>query len=218
MNYAVRITRTYEQLQEIVVKMVNACKNVVCYEHPADNEVKRTHCHFLLVECNVSTDTLKNWIKKQCGDVDKTDWSFKSARQTLEEMTTYMTYMSKGRYDPRFNNLVAPDVIEELKGKWVNPEDVKLKLKEGKLVRDIDDTKSVVSKRRILEDIIAEVGDSPTCARDVLAGIRKVLTKNNCVIGQYKVLDYYDSYMMYSQKDAWLDSLASRIEKRDSRP
>lgn len=216
MNYAVRISRAYEQIQEVVVRIEGVCKNLVVYQHDADEEVSRTHCHMLLVSCEVSTDTLKNWFKKQLGDVNKTDWSFKAAATELDKMTGFMTYCSKGHITPRFNNLVDGAAVAELTAAWVDPGTQKVKLKDGKLVREVDDAK-VVSKREILELIIAEVGDTPRSTKDVLSGIRTVLMKNKCVIGQYKVLDYYDSYMMYNQKEAWLDILASRIDKRDSR-
>lgn len=216
MNYAVRITREYEAFNTMsAVKLVNACDKLVIVEHPADEQVKRTHCHLLLVGCKVSTDTLKNWFKKVFGIVEKSDWSFKSADTNAEGLTSYMTYCLKGKYHPKFNNLYEPDVIEELKRRWVDPAQARLKLQDGKLVKEVDEAKSI-SKRQIVEEIVAEVGDSPSNPRVVLSGIRKVLIRNKCVVGMWKVMDYYDSYLMYAQKDQWLDMIASKIEKRNS--
>lgn len=214
MNYAVRITRPYDALQEVVVKFVNACKNVVVYEHEEDAKVARTHCHLLLVGCPVSTDTLKNWIKKRLGDVNKSDWSFKAAPLELQENLGFITYASKGKHEPKFNNLVSPDCLAELTAKWVDPAERRIKYQDGKLVKEVDDAKPV-TKQALLQLMIAEIGDTPAGVKDVLRGIRKVLIAQNCVIGQYKVLDYYDAYMMYARKEDWLHVLAARIERRD---
>lgn len=216
MNYAVRITRAFESFNDMAaVKLANACDKLVIVEHPADDQVKRTHCHMLLIGCKVSTDTLKNWFKKVFGNVDKSDWSFKTADSNAEGLTQYMVYCLKGKYDPRFNNLFESSIIDELKSKWIDPAQARLKLQEGKLVKEIDESKSI-SKRQIVEEIVAEVGDSPSNPRVVLSGIRKVLIRNKCVVGMWKVMDYYDSYLMYAQKEQWLDMLASKIEKRNS--
>lgn len=112
MDYAVRITRTYDELGDSVKSIAQKCKQVIVYQH----EGSRLHCHLLLVECKVSTDTLKNYFKKTLGVVDKSDWSFKVCNEFTNK---YITYMSKGKYKPSFVKGFEENFIEERQKEWV---------------------------------------------------------------------------------------------------
>lgn len=209
------MTFDYESIKEVIEKLKDHSSAIVVYEHVADNEVSRTHIHGLVVDCKVSTDTIKNWIRKIKGAVDKNDWSFKTAAKSAEEQHGYIVYMTKGVLEPKFSYGYELDVLLDAKQKWVDPSLPRVKAKDGKLIKDVDESKGI-SKRKILEAIIAEIGEMECDTRTILAAIRKVLIRHNCVIGQYKVIDYYDSYMMYANKDRWINTIASRIDKRDS--
>lgn len=108
-----RVSFPYANLVEMVKKLPEVCDKVVVYQHDAS----RTHVHMLLRECKVSTDTLKNWIKKALNvSVKKTDWSFKSA----DKDDKYITYMSKGTLDPVFAHGYDSLGLAALRNKWVN--------------------------------------------------------------------------------------------------
>lgn len=215
MSLAIRLTYAYDTIKEVIEKLKDHCSAIAVYEHQADEEVSRTHIHALVVDCKVSTDTIKNWVRKVIGAVDKNDWSFKTAAKNTEEQYGFIVYMTKGVLEPVYSSGYDTALLDQAKSKWVDPKAISVKAKDGKLVKDIDES-NTVSKRKILEAIIAEVGDTEYDTRTILAGIRKVLIRYNCVIGQYKVIDYYDAYMMYAQKDKWIDTVAFRIDKRDS--
>lgn len=211
-SYAIRLTFPYTEVQAIIEQFAKSSEGIVVYEHAADAEVSRTHVHMLILRCTVSTDTLKNYIKRVKGRVDKNDWSFKTADSDTEK---YITYMSKGVLDPVYVYDITTEYIDECKRKWIDPTVSRVKLANGKLVKEVDDS-SNVSKRQLVEEMVATIGDSESCTRIILDGIRKVLIQHRIVVGMYKVMDYYDAYMMYSQKDRWIDMIACKIEKRNS--
>lgn len=212
MNYAIRVTVEYSKIMTAIDKMVLQSEKTVVYQHDADDEVSRTHVHLLLVNCKVSTDTLKNWIKKDIGQVNKSDWSFKSADTGYHK---FITYMSKGTLVPVKVEGFELEEINRLKGEWIEPRSVKAV--NGKLVKEVDDAANI-SKRKLLEEMVAVIGDGVNDTRVVINGIRKVLVQHNIVIGLYKVMDYYDSYMMYANKETWLDNLAYKLDSRIYRP
>lgn len=211
-DLAIRLTFCYTEVQEIIEQFSNNSEGCVVYEHEKDDEVSRTHVHMYLHKCKVSTDTLKNYIRRKKGQVEKTDWSFKTAES---DPTKYITYMSKGVLTPVYFHGYLEAYIDECKRRWVDPTVSKVKLSNGKLVKEIDDS-SNISKRQLVEEMVANIGDSECDTRVILDGIRKVLIQHRIVVGMYKVMDYYDSYIMYSQKQKWIEMIASKIDKRNS--
>lgn len=216
MDYAIRLTFEYDSIKDVIERIASSVESIVVYQHDKDDTVSRTHIHMLVVGCKHSTDTLKNWIKKHIGAVEKTDWSFKAAKKEESERLRYIAYMSKGRLDPLLVRGFTEEFIEKCKSSWVDPKEVRVNLKNGKLVKEIDEAANV-SKRQLVEEMVAVIGSDYPSTRAILIGIRKVLIQHRCVVGMYKVMDYYDAYMMYAHKELWLDMLAERIEKRNMR-
>ena len=111
-DYVVRITRTYDELRDVIAKIGTKCQKIVAYEHTGS----RVHCHLLLVECKVSTDTLKNYVKEKLGVVDKSDWSFKKCTEFYDK---YITYMSKGTLQWKYQEGFEEEFLEKKKSEWV---------------------------------------------------------------------------------------------------
>lgn len=209
-SYAIRLTFCYTEVQEVIEQFGNASEGIVVYEHEKDEEVSNTHIHMLLNKCTVSTDTLKNYVRRKKGVVDKTLWSFKTADSDVDK---YVTYMSKGVLSPVYVKGYDAEYIASRKQAWTAPQ-TKVKLLNGKLVKEVDDS-SNISKRQLVEEMVASIGTDECDTRIIIDGIRKVLVQHRIVVGMYKVMDYYDSYMMYGQKERWVNMVASRIEKRN---
>ena len=124
--------------------------------------------------------------------------------------------MSKGVLDAVYLVGYTEEYIKECRLKWVIPRvDVKYNKDTGKYTKEIDDSANI-SKRKLVEEMVAHIGDSECDTRVILDGIRKVLIQHRIVVGMYKVMDYYDSYLMYSQKTRWIEMIASKIDKRNS--
>lgn len=205
MSYAIRISRSYDDVFAWVDNI--EADKVVVYEHEADDEVKRTHIHMLLVGSKLKPDGMKARYKKLIGDIDKTDWSFKSCGANPEG---FVTYMSKGALAPKLAKGMTAERIMELTGEWKEPErKTTVTLQDGKFVRNVD-TVPKKTKSQMLEQMRSRLSDTSS-TRERLLAIRKVLMENNEVIGQHKMKDYYDSLMMYYYKEDWLCAMEKKI-------
>lgn len=107
MNYAVRITRTYADVQQWVGRVAMVSEKVVVYEH--SENVSRIHIHAHIWGCAATDDTLKNWLSEALNvKVKKYDIAFKTQykpRGTTQSKPIddgNISYMSKGKYDPLY--------------------------------------------------------------------------------------------------------------------
>lgn len=203
-DLAVRVTRKYDDVFDWVDSIKSS--KICIYEHEADTEVSRTHIHMLIMGCELKPDSLKARYKKLYGNIDAKDWSFKTAKD--EE---FITYMSKGKLVPKLTKGYTVAEIQSYTEKWVEPKTM-LKLEDGKFVRDINEP-GQKTKIQLLEQMRSRLCGTDS-TRDILKAIRKVLIENKVVIGQYKMLDYYDSLMMYEKKDDWLCAMERKINSR----
>lgn len=116
-TYAIRITASYDDLKGYVEKMAEVSDKLVVYEH---TDVSRIHIHAYVENVTVSSDTLKNWVKKCLGVTafPKSDWSFVTQLQGEEVKPSFITYMSKGVLRPRFIKGISAEDIEQYRLKW----------------------------------------------------------------------------------------------------
>lgn len=210
-NYFIRITTPYTN--EEWLRTIPATK-VICYQHEADEEVSRTHWHILVWNCEWTTPGLKKKLISILGQkVPKTEWSFKTAT----DEGGCITYMSKGHLDPYYMNNFAytAEYLNERKSMWIDPKPKKvMTLVDGKLVaQDKDETRPTISKRNLLEQVTAELPANCSDVRTILIAIRKVLIRNNQVLGFYKVKDFYECYVMYHDKETFLEKLMNNISR-----
>lgn len=204
--YAIRITRSYDEIKDWV-NALEADKMIV-YEHSADHAVTRTHIHMLLVNSKLKPDAMKARYKKLYNTIDKADWSFKSADADYEK---YITYMSKGKLQPLVNKGI--ENVDDLMSQWKDPRTQNLKLIQGRLVRDVNKTPKK-TRRELVELMISRMDDGMTIEKQ-FGVIRKVLIEHNEVIGQYKAIEYYDACMMYGDGESWIASCVRKINSRD---
>lgn len=126
-NYAVRLTDSYESLRQVVSAWSLKADKLVCYEHPEPNNV---HVHMLLVGVRETPDNLKKILWKTHSHVKgagklSIKTTFKSPEGVVteidvESMVKYITYMSKGKYEPGFVTGYDSAFIQDCKSKWVN--------------------------------------------------------------------------------------------------
>ena len=126
-NYAVRLRAPYADLATTVADWAMLAEKLLCYEHPEENN---QHCHFLLVGVRVTVETLKGHYRRHglelrgAGQVSfKT--TFKNRTGVVlaiddETIPKYITYMSKGKYDPSYNKGYEPEFIEQCKSAWID--------------------------------------------------------------------------------------------------
>lgn len=200
---AIRITQTYAELKPMFERVLEVSDKVIVYEH---HDAARVHVHGLLVGCRVSTDTLKNWVKRALGvnAYPKTDWTFKTAQDN-----NLITYMSKGILDPILVRGFSEEEVNDYRSKWVQKEKpavtekVQFKLKiENPAQQKIRQNEMMdMVKRRCVEKGLSKPSD-------VLREIREVVyVEYKTVVGRYKIRDFYDYVMSDLSPDRWLAAM-----------
>lgn len=124
MEHVCRITRSYAELIRVFSNWTEVSDQVLVYEHPAGisrrtNKTQKEHCHVLIQGCTIGDEALKKRIKNIIQLSGNGDWSWSKANYEGKEK--YITYMSKGQYQPKYNKGYDPGELEELRGKWVEP-------------------------------------------------------------------------------------------------
>jgi len=115
-----RITRPYSDLSGAFRSLVCLCSSMLIYEHEADEEINRTHIHFVAThEC--TTKTLKNTLQANLPlgynklDGNK-DWSMPENNWDKDHKS--ITYMTKGKLEPKYNQGFTEDEIRLAKEAW----------------------------------------------------------------------------------------------------
>jgi len=100
---------------------------MVVYEHPDEGNI---HCHILLKGVYCTKQTLIDDLKghgvglKGAGQLSfKT--TFKTPDKVILEITDetclkFITYMSKGKYEPKYFTVLTPQEIQSCKDAWIN--------------------------------------------------------------------------------------------------
>lgn len=205
-SFVFRISTAYDDVK--LDELFELCERVIIYQHSADDSVKRTHIHGLVFGCTRKEDTVRNKFFK-----GKYEYSLKSKVDDK-----FITYMSKGKIDPVYNKGFDPELVRLRKSEW---QDHRI----TSTVDVSDKTSNKKTKKELLR-IMLETYDKQWADVDkkssmrymsldsVLRHIRKVLIENNEVIGMYKVMDYYDSFMMFGNEEGWIEMVASKINSR----
>lgn len=130
MNIAFRVSEPAAKLSGFYDQVKTVSTQLVVYEHRAS----QVHIHGLIIDCKVSTDTLKNWIRKCLGIkvYDKSKWSFKTEYEGKPVDYNFITYMSKGSLIPHYTTLTLSE-IEKYKNAWIEPTKFHSKEKEDKI-------------------------------------------------------------------------------------
>lgn len=125
MNYAVRITASYDAYKKILSLWSLKVGKLVVYEHIGD-KTEKTHIHLLIMDSSVDAERLKQIAKANGSDVSgNAGWSFKTKHKhhgPLTEATQgrYITYMTKGIHEPKYFSGVTAEYLEERKAAWIN--------------------------------------------------------------------------------------------------
>ncbi len=217
-NWFVRIHRTYEELEPWVQNLAGKCSKLVVFEHEADEEVNRLHCHIMIVGYKTSDETMKVQVTKALGYRPPAgDWAWDPDLRSEEET---ITYMSKKDLQAKFVKGVSEDFIAECSAKYL-PRDEYGKRK-GKTQYKVIAEKPEASRKRqndlldemvkrlknyrkyeiqeypIVSTMAAEVAEAEFKwnATQVLDVIMSVLNEERVIAGRYKIRDYYDTLMM----------------------
>ena len=130
-SFAVRITRPYSDLSGMFHVWSLQCEKLLVYQHTG-SQTELVHCHALIVNLRVTKERLKQLSVVPGRPLNgNQDWSFKTAKETTDK---YVTYMSKGQYDPLYVMGFELDYLNRMKAEW--KERSKLPHKNAKLHQD----------------------------------------------------------------------------------
>lgn len=120
-NFAVRITLPFSDVSGAVRSWAMKADKLLCYEH---TDTDTLHCHLLMLNTSVDAEALKVIAKKVGVDGKGNQfWSFKTkSKRTgpVSELTAgrYITYMSKGRFDPKYVKDFDQEYLLDMKAAW----------------------------------------------------------------------------------------------------
>ena len=128
-NLAVRIRCPYETLRTTMGDWGLVSKHVVAYEHPED--LTNIHCHLLLTNVYVTNQNLKDtmWAHgvpcKGSGQISfKTTFKCPTTKKVMditdETWPKYISYMSKGKHEPKYAQGFSDETIQSYRALWVN--------------------------------------------------------------------------------------------------
>lgn len=223
-NYSVRLTWDYETLAPVFDKMDATV--IAVYEHPADKEVSRTHCHAFIWELKNPTDTVKNWIRSATGENKpaRTDWMFSTTwkdkhtgiRHPVANDGKLITYMHKGRYDCKYYKGIDLTQLKAYESEWVDRTKSTLSVKNGKFVKKLPEEGGKALTRWEMLDKIREIYNPDKHTEDdTLDLIRNEFERNRQVVGMYKILDFYDALMFYENKNQIYGQIKNVLAKRN---
>lgn len=155
-NYAVRITRPYEECAAYVAKISLLCEKVLVYEH-VGTATEKVHVHLMIVGARCDKKTIKDNAAKGTPLArlkGNGDWSWKSTDSKygpVEDSPKYISYMSKGKHDPKYNKGYTQEELDDAKSKWVEPTN---KSKDEKLYIEFEE---VLRGQTINPDKVTEV-------------------------------------------------------------
>lgn len=228
MNYAPLVRLPYNDVSGVIKVWADACESLALYEHEADETVKTTHVHMIMLGCKYKTaEPLKRLFYKMNPGMDTSEgnglWSWTNKEFPVPGIE-FITYMSKGHLRPKYVKNISEDKLEELRGKWSEPtprlpsqtfldkssdkpkhtkHTLMLKVVNLILAKHNDATEE--RRKAILQDL-----DD----REWVLAIRKVALEEKLMLGKYKFLDLYDSCVMYYQKEKFVSEILTMIEKR----
>lgn len=122
----------------LIKEFTDASERAAWYFHPNGEKGKGPHYHGLLVNYSKSDDTARLRIKKVLGlngrtqeyaVSDKLSKKYGGGKMNMMLTPTYITYMSKGKFEPVMLKGYEKDEIDNLKTQWTEKE----KRQEGKV-------------------------------------------------------------------------------------
>lgn len=119
MNYAVRLSLAYYDCSGIVASWADRATKVSVFEHPADNEIRRTHCHIGLWGVDCKSEALKRMIPHRGKGNEY--WSWKEMKD-LPDQGTFISYCSKGIHSAKFLKNISPDLVGKLSKQYRKPD------------------------------------------------------------------------------------------------
>lgn len=124
-HFAVRITKSFSDLSGVVRAWALKADKMIVYEHVGD-ETEKVHIHLLMLGVSVDAERLKQIAQATNRNLGSGNgfWSFKTKvkKDTISPNNSdkFITYMSKGKLEPSYNQGWDEATLARLKDAWVD--------------------------------------------------------------------------------------------------
>jgi len=118
-NLFIRISYPWENVKLFIEKIGDRCTTVAVYQHDADEDVSRTHCHMVLKDIQVCRKQVLNIMKESLQLKGNADF----ATEKCDESAKPFIYMTKGTLDPVYLKGYSAEQALDWKNLWVEPSD-----------------------------------------------------------------------------------------------
>lgn len=205
---------------ELCKRFSTEAESALFYLHPIKDSTGKElpHIHGLIYNWSKSDDTFRNQIKK-AHNVKGTQLAVsntyeRGTKMNVEHIGKYITYMSKGKFEPLYNKAFDDEMIVKLKSEWKSPTTVRI---SGDLTVI---THGEVNKKAITQYALArelEVWIIEEMANDNTPSHANVIRKARAILHSYRKVA--DDYMLIKicQDAMWPMSESTRIQKIISR-
>lgn len=205
---AFRVSRPYKELIGVFDRMKDACDKYIVYQHDADEEITRTHVHGLCVGIKVSTDTLKNWIKKELktSAFPKTDWSFVTELQGKPVNEQFITYMAKGHLEP-VRSTWDNDEVLRLRGEWSDEYRTRGMKRQYKIIHMVTPQEAKKTYNQMINEIHIRLEENYS-DDNILRTLIRYVNEKQLIVGRYKIRDMFDTIKCRTKPDTYAQDLA----------
>jgi len=192
--FAPRISLPYSDMSGVVEEWSKHCEEMVVYEHQADESVKCTHLHLLMLNTRVKEEAFKRMFHSRVKTDLKGNDLWKWATKWGIPGRSFITYMTKGKHSYKFCKNIPDSEIEALRLQWKDPTPKGELLTERKessktrqdLIQLMRSKYKPDEKRSHLLDNIAE---------DITEVIIDVLNEHKIIFSRRKIQEYRDTIM-----------------------
>ena len=195
--HAVRVSHTFEKAKAMVSRWSLECDKMVVYRHKEGTP--KEHLHLLMEGCRIGKKQLRN-IGAEFIDLKGTE-KCKFEDQTTQDLSKYISYMTKGKYDPMFFTGYEVSYLAECKSKGYDKEDTQVAKKKCRYLEffnEYDEDCEYNMRKHLINDRHPDQGPVPIADKYqfVKTYIRKqimdngVWTPNNGLLFKSFVMTY----------------------------
>jgi len=118
-HYAVRITHSYEDCARAIGVWALRCDKIIVYEHQGD-KTNKVHIHAALYNTNIDKKQLRN-VAAETGLPCKGNENMAFTKRDWDLDPIYITYMTKGKHDPKYNKGYSSEEVLTFRNNWKEP-------------------------------------------------------------------------------------------------
>lgn len=113
------------QYNELIKELSDSVQKSIWYYHPNGKHGKGPHIHGLIYDWPKTDETCRNLIKKKLNLSTQGTFAVSNRYERGTKMNDmfvkkYITYMSKGKFDPIFQKGYDNEYVNECKSEWVD--------------------------------------------------------------------------------------------------